>query len=168
MSSTAMKKVGRPTSYNDRLAERLLKMALDGATEAQMAKAASVSIATFRNWKAAHPDFLVALKEAKTIADDLVEASLYRRATGYSHPALKFFFHEGQVITEKYIEHYPPDTTACIFWLKNRQPERWRDVHKIDVNATVSHVLPSPIEAKQILEADYAMLPAPEVKVDDL
>lgn len=24
-------------------------------------------------------------------------------------------------------KHYPPDTTACIFWLKNQKPKEWHD-----------------------------------------
>lgn len=126
-SGISEKKMGRPSVFSDRLVERLLEMATKGATDAQLAKAAGVSITTLKNWKAAHPDFLAALKEAKNLADDLVEASLYMRATGYSHPAIKIFCSQGAVITEKYIERYPPDVTACIFWLKNRQPERWRE-----------------------------------------
>ena len=31
-----------------------------------------------------------------------------------------------------YVEHMPPDVTACIFWMKNRMPERWRDVQNVD------------------------------------
>lgn len=32
----------------------------------------------------------------------------------------------------EYIEHYPPDTTAAIFWLKNRQPAKWRDKKEVE------------------------------------
>ena len=39
---------------------------------------------------------------------------------------------DGKIIEHKYIEHYPPDTTAALFWLKNRRPDRWRDVQRID------------------------------------
>jgi hypothetical protein len=31
-----------------------------------------------------------------------------------------------------YTEHYPPDTTACIFWPKNRRRDKWRDKHEIE------------------------------------
>ncbi len=162
-------KMGRPSSFNDRLVERLLQMATQGATDAQMAKTAGVGYRTFMTWKAQYPDFQQALKQCKLIADELVEASLYQRATGYSHKAIKIFCTKGgEIVTERYIEHYPPDTTACIFWLKNRQPDKWRDVHKIDVTAEVKHILPSAQEARQILDADYAVLPAPDVKIEEL
>lgn len=167
MSDSPPKKIGRPSSFSDKLAERLLVLATNGATEAQLAKAAGVSIVTLRAWKAAHPTFLVALKEAKDIADEIVEASLYRRATGYSHSAVKFFAHNGVVTSEKYVEHYPPDTTACIFWLKNRKPDQWRDLHKFNVEGTMKVELPSPEDAARILAADYALLPAIDVKVEE-
>ena len=31
-----------------------------------------------------------------------------------------------------YREHVPPDTTAAIFWLKNRDPARWRDAWQVE------------------------------------
>jgi hypothetical protein len=41
---------------------------------------------------------------------------------------------EGEIITTKLTKHYPPDTTAAIFWLKNRQPGKWRDKTIVDNN----------------------------------
>lgn len=56
-----------------------------------------------------------------------MEQSLFRRAMGYTHPATKFFQAGGSILREDYVEHYPPDATSMIFWLKNRQPDKWRD-----------------------------------------
>jgi len=126
-TEVAQRKGGRPTKFSDRMVERLLEMAKAGATDAEMAKAICVSRRTLQLWKGKHPEFMRALQEAKDVADEMVELSLYRRATGYSHPAIKIFCSGGEILTQKYVEHHPPDTTACIFWLKNRQPDRWRD-----------------------------------------
>jgi hypothetical protein len=62
-----------------------------------------------------------------------VASKLYHRATGYKHLAFKMFKDKDsdRVITKRYVEHYPPDTTACIFWLKNRRPDLWRDRHEL-------------------------------------
>jgi hypothetical protein len=129
VSKKPKKKMGRPSSFNGALKLRLLELALANKTDEEMAKAACVSIATFTNWKKRYPDFFAALKKCKCVADGLVEATLFNRATGYSHPAVKFFFDakSGVVIAQDYIEHHPPDVTACIYWLKNRQPKRWRE-----------------------------------------
>ena len=71
------------------------------------------------------------LTRSKAEADAQVEQSLYRRATGYSHKSEKIFNFQGEIIRAQTVEHYPPDTTAMIYWLKNRQPDKWRDRREI-------------------------------------
>ena len=51
---------------------------------------------------------------------------------GYSHENEKIFCHQGAVTRVSTIEHYPPDTTAAIFWLKNRQTAHWRDKKEVE------------------------------------
>jgi hypothetical protein len=65
----------------------------------------------------------------KEAADDRVERSLYQRAIGYEYDAVKIFNANGTPMIVPYRAVMPPDTTAMIFWLKNRRPVRWRDVH---------------------------------------
>jgi hypothetical protein len=31
-----------------------------------------------------------------------------------------------------YVEHVPPDVTAGIFWMKNRDPQHWRDSQQLE------------------------------------
>jgi hypothetical protein len=119
--------MGRPSSYSEGLALRIFELAKAGKTDAEIAGAIGISVATLANWKNRYPDFLDALKDAKEVADQLVEASLFRRAMGYSHSAVKFFCDKGKIVSQPYVEHYAPDTVACIFWLKNRRPDLWRD-----------------------------------------
>jgi hypothetical protein len=85
-------------------------------------------------WPVLHPAFGEALKVGKKEADDRVERSLYHRAVGYSYEAVKIFLPYGskEPIYAPYVEHVPPDTTACIFWLKNRKPEMWRDAWQLE------------------------------------
>ena len=63
-----------------------------------------------------------------------VERSLYQRANGYNYEAVKIFMPAGskQPVVVHYIEHIPPDVTAGMFWLKNRDPDNWRDVQNVD------------------------------------
>ena len=104
-----------------------------GATDADLAKIFGVSDATIDNWKAQHPDFLGSLKAGKEEADARVERSLYMRAVGYSYDAEKIFCDKnGKVTRVPYREHVPPDVTAQIFWLKNRDPAHWRDAWQIE------------------------------------
>lgn len=128
---------GRPSSYRPEYAEQAAKLCKLGATDKELADFFEVTEPTINNWKAQFPDFFKSLKRGKDEADERVEQSLYRRALGYSHEAVKIFKNKDEdAVLVPYTEHYPPDTVACIFWLKNRKPEVWRD--KVDVDSADS------------------------------
>jgi hypothetical protein len=129
-------KMGRPSSYKPEFAKMVRHLCRLGATDADLAEAFEVSIPTLDAWKAKHPDFLGSLKAGKAEADARVERSLYERANGYSYDAVKIFMPAGakKPVYAPYVEHVPPDVTACIFWLKNRDPAHWRDAWQIEHN----------------------------------
>ena len=131
----AKRGLGRPTTFNSRIATTIAVLAEEGKTDEEIAKRIGVNVHTLKNWKGEYAALVTALKDARSVADGLVEATLFQRACGYSAPAVKVFYDSktGQVIEHNYIEHYPPDTVACIFWLKNRQPKKWRDAHRLEV-----------------------------------
>jgi hypothetical protein len=126
---------GRPTSFKAEYIELAYKFCLLGATDEQLAEFFNVAKSTINLWKQKQPKFLDALKRGKVIADANVAHSLYRRATGYSHPETHVSNYQGEIIKTEITKHYPPDTTSCIFWLKNRQPDKWRD--KVEVNSSI-------------------------------
>jgi hypothetical protein len=125
---------GQPSAYRPEFVDQARKLCHLGATDAELADFFGVTEMTVNNWKKAHPEFAVALLEAKSEADAKVVHALYRRALGYEHPAVKIAADPktGDHIAVPYIEHYPPDTTACIFWLKNRQKRDWRDKQEVE------------------------------------
>lgn len=125
---------GRPTLFKPEYVEQARKLALLGATDREIAEFFNVAESTLNNWKLKHPEFVESLKSGKEAADERVERSLFHRAIGYKHDAVKMFQAGGAVITEQYVEHYPPDTTAAIFWLKNRRPKEWRDRHQQELS----------------------------------
>jgi hypothetical protein len=98
-----------------------------------MAAFFEVAVSTFYKWKNEHPEFSEAIKLAKVVADERVERSLYHRAVGYTFDGEKVFQFQGQVVRAQTKEHVPPDTTAMIFWLKNRRPKEWRDIRQHEV-----------------------------------
>jgi hypothetical protein len=98
-----------------------------GGTDEQIAEMLGVSVDSITRWKQKHPDFCGALKLGKDEADDRVERSLFERATGYSHPDVHVSNFQGDITLTPITKQYPPDTTAGIFWLKNRRPKEWRD-----------------------------------------
>jgi hypothetical protein len=122
-------KGGRPSKFKPEMVEQARRLSLLGATDREMAEFFQVAESTLNLWKLEHPEFSESLKLGKDAADDRVEKSLYRRALGYSHDAVKIFADPktGAEQIVPFTEHYPPDTTAAIFWLKNRKPQEWRD-----------------------------------------
>src|SRR5690606_14815948 len=88
-----------------------------------------VSEATINAWKREHVEFARALKDGKRVADARVVRSLFHRAIGYEHEAVKVYLdvRTRKPIVVPYTKRYPPETSAAIFWLKNRRPDLWRD-----------------------------------------
>lgn len=123
---------GRPTDYLEEYNEQAKKLCLLGATDKELADFFDVAESTINLWKKAHPEFSESIKEGKLQADANVSERLYSRAMGYSHPEDKIFNNAGSEMVVKTIKHYPPDTAAAIFWLKNRRPDNWRDKQEID------------------------------------
>ena len=104
-------------------------MAQAGLTNKQIAHEMGVTVRTLDNWKKTHPEFLRSLKHGKATPDEDVEAALLRRAKGFT-------YQEGDRSRVAL-----PDTTACIFWLKNRRPEQWRDKQEIAFTKPVEIVV---------------------------
>jgi hypothetical protein len=85
-------------------------------------------------WMNIYPEFSEAIRVGKDAANKRVERSLYERANGYNYEAVKVFMPAGskQPVIVHYIEHCPPDVGAAFIWLKNRDPDRWRDVQNVE------------------------------------
>ena len=122
---------GRPTKYLPEYCKQAEKLCRLHASDRDIADFFGIAESTLNNWKLRYPAFMESLTRSKAEADAQVEQSLYRRATGYSHKSEKIFNFQGEIIRAQTVEHYPPDTTAMIYWLKNRQPDKWRDRREI-------------------------------------
>lgn len=146
--------MGRPSSFKPEYTDQATKLAMLGATNEDLAAFFNVSVSTVGKWIAENGEFSDALKEGRAVADSRVARSLYERATGYQHRAVKIFADPktgAQKIIE-YTERYPPDTTACIFWLKNRRPDLWRD----RVQAEMTGKDGGPIQTEDVSGTDLA------------
>lgn len=141
-------KGGRPTKWKEEFIDKVYKLALLGATDAEMADILSVSESIFNEWKKTKEGFLESIKKGKTEADANVTERLYKRAVGYKYTEKRTEKDEKgttkTTVTEKTLA---PDTTAQIFWLKNRQPKKWRDTKNID-HTTGGETLYQPIWGK--------------------
>lgn len=119
------RKVGRPTKYKEEYAELAYKFSLLGAIDTQLAQLLEISESTLNKWKHDHPEFSESIKRGKEIADVEVVEALRKRAIGYSYDEIKTEESDQgkkKTVTTKEVV---PDTTAQIFWLRNRQPDKW-------------------------------------------
>lgn len=101
--------------------------ARDGLTDEQIAKNMGIAYSTLREWKDKYPALSASLKKGKDVVDRVVENALLKRALGYEYDEVSEKYEDGFLVEKKVIKkHVVPDTTAQIFWLKNRKPEQWR------------------------------------------
>ncbi len=130
-ASKAKRKAGQPSKINKIDLSQVTRLAELHLTDKEIAKALNISVATLTNYKRDYPQFLASLKKGKAVTDKKVVLSLFKRAMGYSHPDVHISNFQGEVTVTPIIKHYPPDPTSMIFWLKNRDPENWRDRKEI-------------------------------------
>ena len=105
--------------------------ARDGLTDEQIAKNIGINRTTLYDWKKKETNIADALKKGKEVIDFEVENALLKRALGYEYEEETY---ENGILTKKVKKQVPPDTTAQIFWLKNRKKEQWRE--KVEVVKT--------------------------------
>ena len=98
--------------------------ARDGLTDEQIAKNIGINRTTLYDWKKKEVNIADALKKGKEVIDFEVENALLKRALGYEYEEETY---ENGILTKKVKKQVPPDTTAQIFWLKNRKPNNWKD-----------------------------------------
>ena len=124
---------GRPSKYKPEFAQQAKKLCEFGATDAQLADFFEVAVSTINLWKINYPEFSESLTVPKEMADARVEQSLYRRAMGYEHDEVDIRVVEGSIVQTPIRKYYPPDSTAMIFWLKNRKPADWRETKAVEL-----------------------------------
>ena len=107
---------------------RLQGWARDGLSDEQIAANMGISIATLYNWKRDHLEILEALKEGKDTVDRQVENALLKSALGYKYDEVTKELRDDELVVTKVVhKEVQPNTTAQIFWLKNRKRAEWRD-----------------------------------------
>ena len=153
--------IGRKGLYEEWLTKDGLMQiegwARDGITNDQIAQNIGVSGRSFADWVSRFPSLSSTLKKGKAPVDIQVENALLKRALGYDiketvteveEIPTKRTDADGKpiFIQKKHIrevtKHIPGDTTAQIFWLKNRRPDKWRDKQETNVGIDVEDLSP--------------------------
>lgn len=132
--------------YGQAILAKTKKISQRGVSDVQLAKALDIDLSTLYDWKKKYPLFSKVLLDSKRVADEHVVNALFKSAKGYktteTHKVIKQSgtgknskAQTGEIKTiEKDIA---PNISAGIFWLKNRQPDRWKD-RKEELIALVS------------------------------
>lgn len=136
--------VGRPSVYEKEWKDKLHVIegwARDGLTDEQIAHNMGVGLSTLYDYKNRYKEFNDALKKNKEVIDYQVENALLKRALGYKYTEITKELRkdpntgeEKLTTVKEIIKEMPPDTTAQIFWLKNRKPAEWREKKHVDVS----------------------------------
>lgn len=150
------------TKYDPDITPQLAKwMRRSGRTDKQIAEELGIARCTLSLWKKEHKEFAAALRESGNFIDSLVEDSLLKRALGYEVIEEEFERLPGlrQVRVKKKRKHIPPDVTAQIFWLKNRQLARWRDKQEHELTGKDG----GPIRTAQVADEDLSGLTTEEL-----
>lgn len=116
--------------------------ARDGLVDEQIAHNMGIACCTLYEWKLKYPEIAEALKKGKEVVDLEVENALLKRALGYMVEETKV--EENGIGGKKVIttiKHIPGDTTAQIFWLKNRKPDKWRDKPTAEDNTQDQNII---------------------------
>lgn len=151
---------GRPSKYDPKMLPKIKKLVLLGATNDQIADFLEVDRSNFYKWLQRFKELRDVINKGKLEADAAVADSLYQRALGYKHKAVKIIYDpikarptyseafddEGNivktqdpidpnagVIKVEYTEHYPPDTAAAKFWLEQRQAQLFGQAAKLQL-----------------------------------
>lgn len=128
--------MGRPSKYEQEWKDKLEVVqgwARDGLTDEQIAHNIGITTTTLYRWKNKYSEFRDTLKKGKAVVDREVENSLLKRALGYEYDEVTRKRNDKgeMVVTEITTKQVKPNTTAQIFWLKNRKPATWRDKREI-------------------------------------
>ena len=135
-------KAGQPSKFRQAFiqeAEQICEQL--GYTDKQLAQHFKVSPGTIGNWKRTRPEFSQAVQQGKSSFDvEVVEEHLLQRARGYYYNEETWGTNDkGEQVIKKIIRKYiPPDITAIIFWLKNRNPERWSKKQALNHSFTLA------------------------------
>lgn len=129
------------TKYDpDTFPQLAYQYAREGYQNKEIAVSLGINESTMYEYIKRHPEFADALKRGKAPVDVEVEQTLLKRAKGYTYEAEEIEYGPGgNILCRKTkTEHVKPDTTAMIFWLKNRRPDRWRDKQDVDHSGSIT------------------------------
>jgi hypothetical protein len=146
--------MGRKTKYDAKeFPRRAFDLARQGMIDEDIAAALGIGVTSLYKYANQYPKFAKALKDGRRPVDFEVENALLKRAKGFTftetteEPTVDPETSEVRmVVTKRVRKHIAPDTTAAIFWLKNRRPKLWRDKHDVELTGVLDVTVPNTLE----------------------
>ncbi len=141
----------RKSSFSASYVGRVFEYCLLGLTDDRIGELLGVSGRQILRWKKQHLAFANAFDRGRDRADAKVAKALYKRAIGYSHPAVKIHVtKDGDVLKVPYIQHYPPDAQALSFYLTNRSRALWwnKPTAGLDLTASLEQLILAAVEKR--------------------
>lgn len=126
-------RMARPSKYESHVQPKLLLIeawARDGLTVDQISENLGIASGTLYEYQKQYPELIEALKNGREVIDAMVENALLKAALGYNYTEEELNKITGDPIELRKVAH--PNTTALIFWLKNRKPKEWRDKQELE------------------------------------
>ena len=134
--------MGRSSKYKKKFCKILEEMMQDGATDVQIAKTLRIGVSTFYEYLQKYPDFLEARKRGEKIIVEKVKGALIKRALGYETEEVEQKISKNRatgaevpILLKKVKKQIAPDVGACIFYLKNKAPDEFKDKFEFDGEA---------------------------------
>jgi len=130
----------------------------DGLIDTDVARRLNINVKTLAKYRERYEELANACREGKEAPDYDVQNALLKRALGYEYEETKIIgTKDGSQKIEKVKKHIPPDTVACIFWLKNRKRTEWRDRWELEHSVSLDSVLSAlPPEVRELVKQKLA------------
>lgn len=178
---------GRPSLYRAEYVDLVTKLCQLGCKDDEIANFIGVTRQTLHNWRAQYPEFDEAIREGRVGSDLRVANRLFNRALGYEWTEQQvvkvketIYSDTGKKLREvekvevvEVLRRAPPDTTAGIFWLKNRRTGDWRDRKELEVgspsefkNQSTEELVDYILSESQELGLELSVAPLPPTKVN--
>ena len=130
--------VGRPSKFKEHYTKIAFLACEMGYTDKDLANFFNTTKPTLYAWQRRNPAFAKAIERGKTLADAKVAEALYRCGIGQEIPEIvTFIYGDGQIKQTVTYRHIPPNIRVCLFWLRNRQPEKWGNVSERDYSRNI-------------------------------
>ena len=141
------------------LIKRAYKLSLLGLLDKDLADAFDITYNTLYKWRLKSTAFDRAITEGRMMASAKVAEAVYTRAIGFEKTVQEVKNSGGQAVVMEYTKYFPPNITAAMYWLNNRDKKRWGSVKKHTIDGVIKHegLIGNAIDVSSFSDAELAL-----------